>query len=124
MAIDIVMTNSKTNELKSIKVGFSWVLFLFSGIFGIPLFLRKLNVWGGIFAGLWIVNLVITSLATDTDVVMTVGILFQIIVLSLSIFIGIKGNEMTVKNYLEQDWEFKTPDSDEVKIAKGKWGLL
>lgn len=45
----VLMKNSKTNETKEVKVGFSWTLFFFSGFFGIPLFLRKLYRWGGVF---------------------------------------------------------------------------
>lgn len=41
----------------------------------------------------------------------------------LNIFIAIKGNELTAKNYLELGWEFTEPDSDMVRMAKGKWGL-
>jgi len=45
----ITLVNHRTDELKNIKVGFSWVLFLFSSMLDIPLFLRRLHVWGAIF---------------------------------------------------------------------------
>ena len=45
----ITLVNHRTDELKNIKVGFSWVLFLFSIMLDIPLFLRRLHVWGAIF---------------------------------------------------------------------------
>ena len=44
----VAMKNPKTGEVKEVKVGWSWTLFLFSCFFGLPLFLRKLNLWGGI----------------------------------------------------------------------------
>lgn len=119
----VSMKNPKTGEVKSIKVGFSWVLFLWSGVFGLPLFLRKLNVWGGIFLVLWIINLVVPSMM-DEQSALGLSIIFFVIFLGLQIFMGIKGNEMTAKNYLENGWEFTNNDAEEVKHAKMKWGIL
>ena len=47
----------------------------------------------------------------------------NLVFLGLQIWLGIRGNEMTAKNYLELGWNFTNPDSDEVKFAKGKWGI-
>ena len=52
----VAMTNPKTGEVREVKVGWSWILFLFSGFFGLPLFLRKLHVWGGIFLIIWLIG--------------------------------------------------------------------
>ena len=114
------MKNPKTGELKEVKVGWSWTLFLFSGFFGLPLFLRKLHIWGGIFLALWILNVAVTVVCNE-GAPAEYGML--LIFLGLEIFIGIKGNEYTAKNYLELGWEFTDPDSEVVKMAKGKWGL-
>jgi hypothetical protein len=43
--------------------------------------------------------------------------------MGLSIFLGVKGNEMIAKNYLKLGWEFADPESDTVKIAKEQWGI-
>ena len=118
----VSMKNPKTGEIKSIKVGFSWVLFLWSGVFGLPLFLRKLNVWGLVFLVLWIINLVVPSMV-DEQSALGLSIIFFVIFLGLQIFMGIKGNEMTAKNYLENGWEFTNSDAEEVKYAKMKWGI-
>jgi hypothetical protein len=116
----VALKNPKTGEFKEVKVGWSWILFLFSGFFGLPLFLRKLNVWGAIFLALWIVNLAITLVTPYADA----GLLIVAISFGLQIFMGIKGNEMTAKNYLESGWVFTEPDNEQVKIAKARWGLL
>ena len=50
-------------------------------------------------------------------------ILLNLVFLGLQIWLGIKGNEMTAKNYLELGWNFTNPDSDEGIFAKGKWGI-
>lgn len=114
--------NPKTNEIKEVKVGWSWILFLFSSIFGLPLFLRKLYVWGGLFLVFWVVNL-LGSLGLPEEQGLGLNIIMSLISLCLSIFLGVKGNEMTAKNYLETGWEIAEPDSANVRIAKAKWGI-
>jgi len=119
----IAMKNPKTGEIKEIKVGWSWTLFLFSGVFGIPLFLRKLHIWGGIFLALSIVNLMGPALMSSDDAALGLSIIFGIIFFGLKIFMGLKGNEMTAKNYLENNWVFVNPESDITKMAKMRWGI-
>jgi len=119
----VKMTNPKTGEVKEVKIGWSWTLFIFSSFLGIPLFLRKLNIWGGVILILWIANIIAQSAMQSEDEGLGVMILFNLIFCCLSIWLGIKGNEMTAKNYLELGWTFSNPDSDEVKFAKGKWGI-
>lgn len=119
----ISMTNPSTGETKEVKVGWSWILFLFSGFLGLPLFLRKLNIWGSLFLILWIVYIITPTIMQFEDDRLGLEILFNMIFLGLSIWLGIKGNEMTVKNYLELGWEFTYPQSQETKFAKGKWGI-
>lgn len=118
----IAMKNPKTGEIKEVKVGWSWTLFLFSGLFGLPLFLRKLNLWGAIFFALWVVNLIVPSIVSGEERDIIEGFLF-IIFIGLQIFIGVKGNELTAKNYLEKDWIFVDLESEFTKIAKMKWGI-
>ena len=120
--MNITMKNPKTGEIKQIKVGVSWILFLFSGLFGLPLFLRKLHVWGGIFLALWVVNLVAPAAFPNDQGIGIVIILFFVF-LGLQIFVGIKGNEMTAKNYLENGWLFLEPDAEPTIMAKRKWGI-
>src|SRR5271166_2304224 len=52
----VILRNKSSGETKTIKVGFSWILFLFAACLGIPLFLRRLHVWGAVFLALWIVD--------------------------------------------------------------------
>ena len=119
----VAMTNPKTGEVREIKVGWSWILFLFSSFFGLPLFLRKLHVWSGIFLVLWSLYIIFPSMMQNEEEALSLMILLNLVFLGLQIWLGIKGNEMTAKNYLELGWNFTNPDSDEVKFAKGKWGI-
>lgn len=118
----IPMKNPKTGEIKEVKLGWSWTLFLFSSLFGLPLFLRRLYIWGGIFLALWVVNLIAPRLMGPEEAMFFVSFLFFVF-MGLQIFLGVKGNEMTAKNYLEHDWAFVEPDSEITKLAKMRWGI-
>lgn len=119
----VQMKNPTTGEVKDIKVGWSWILFLFSGFLGIPLFLRKLYIWGGVFLVLWAINFIGSSLMPSQEEMLAFEVILLCIILGLQVWIGIKGNEMTAKNYLEQGWIFVEEEGGNVKFAKGKWGI-
>ena len=55
--------------------------------------------------------------------VLGMTIIINLLIFGLAIWMGIKGNEMTAKNYLEHGWTFDEEESDSVKFAKGKWGI-
>jgi hypothetical protein len=112
--------NPKTGEMREVKVGWSWTLFLFSGFLGIPLFLRKLNTWGFVFMALWAVNFFSGMAGSEAA---ALSLLVGLIFLGLQIWMGVKGNEMTAKNYLELGWDFAEKQSETVKFARGKWGI-
>ena len=119
----VAFKNSKTGELKEVKVGWSWTLFLFSGFLGLPLFLRRLYILGFVLLTLWVVNLLGPYIVGE-DGVIVIGVPMFFIFIGLQIWLGIKGNEMTAKNYLEQGWLFADPQSDTAKFAQRKWGIL
>jgi hypothetical protein len=119
----IAMKNPRTGEVKEVKVGWSWILFLFSGFFGLPLFLRKLSVWGGVFLALSLANVVLSIAGDNNEAAAGMTVLLMLLGLGLSIFMGVKGNEMTAKNYLEQGWSFSDAEAEQTRIAKIKWGI-
>ena len=123
MRIDLAFKNPRTGELRKVKVGWSWTLFLFSGVFGIPLFLRKLNIWGFVFLALWIVNFMTNYMDFPRDERAFSAFVLCVIFLCLQIWMGIKGNEMTAKNYLDLGWELLDPSSELVRYAKAKWKI-
>jgi hypothetical protein len=118
----ITLRNKTTAEIKEINVGFSWILFLFASVLGLPLFFRRLYVWGGVFLALWIVYAVVPAMLPLEDG-QTIVLFLNLVFLGLQIWLGMKGNEMTAKNLLENGWEFTDPNSDPVNYAKLKWGL-
>lgn len=120
MSVSVNLKNDKTGEIKQVKVGWSWILFLFSGFLGIPLFLRKLYPLASLFVALWVCNFALATFVPDDAI--GLGIL-QFIFLGLAIWLGIKGNEMTGKNYLENGYSWQDPESDEVIEAKRRWSI-
>ena len=121
--MNVAFKNPKTGEVKEVKCGFSWILLLFSSIFWLPLFMRRLYIWGAIFAAIVIGNIIALSAARDQDAAVGANLLFGLISIGLSIYLAIKGNEMTAKNYLENGWAFVEPDSEITKIVKQRWGI-
>ena len=79
-------------------------------------------MWGSIMLALWVIVNVGTSIMPASAAELT-GSFVGLAVLGLLILFGMKGNEMTAKNYLENDWEFAEPDSELVSMAKQTWGL-
>ncbi len=110
MKLMIPFKNPKTGEVKFVKCGFSWTLLAFS-CFGVPLFLRKLNLWGCIFLLFWVICSILPNI--------TVLFFFMI----LQIWIAFKGNQMTARNYLEQGWILAEPSSELTKAALKQWGF-
>ena len=119
----VAMKNPRTGEIKLIKVGFSWVLLFFSGLLGIPLFLRRLHAWGAVMLALWVVNFFLPYVIPHPGDALFASTAVLLIALGLSIWLGVKGNEMTAKNYLEAGWQFADPTADNARLAKAKWGI-
>lgn len=118
----VAMKNPNTGEVKKVKIGWSWTLFLFSGFFGLLLFLRRLHVWGAIYIALWVIHLAtLTFIPGEARAIIVLP--NYIVMFGLQCFVAIKGNEMTVKNYLKNGWTLVEPDSKLTKMAKMRWGV-
>lgn len=113
-SIRVSLKDGKTGTMREVKVGWSWTLFLFSGLFGLPLFLRRFPACGFVFLALWAVGL-LGPLAGGN--VSAIAVLLLSLFVLLHVFLGIKGNEMILRNYLEQGWRFAEPDSDAAQLA-------
>jgi hypothetical protein len=122
MAITVALKNPNSGEIKLIKVGWSWTLFFFSPFFGIPVFRRGLIAWGYVFLTLSVLAGIGNLVGNDSGGI-AILLLVNIVDLVLMIFMGIKGNEMTAKNYLARGWRFLEPNSDTTRFAKMNWQL-
>jgi hypothetical protein len=126
-----VLTKTHTGESKAVKVGWSWTCFLFSGVFGIPLFLQGLTRWGVAMVGLWLVGV----LGNQFPALL---LIFFPLTFAAPVFFGLKANELAVKHYLQEGWVFTDPESDAARsltaettnpstlgwVAMGAAGLL
>lgn len=80
-------------------------------------------MWGGVLLFLWAFNLVGPSLIEKEDEAIVLKVVMTLFFMGFSIWLAIKGNEMTAKNYLEQGWMFVEPESEITKLAKMRWGI-
>jgi hypothetical protein len=122
----VKLRNERTGEIKDVKVGWSWTLFLFSWFLGLPLFLRKLPIWGATMFALCILFWVLSAFTSDTDSLSQIDILYYIvdaILFGLTIFFGIKDNALTGKNLLENGWKFVAEEDQATHFARLKWSL-
>lgn len=107
----VTFQDPQIGELRRVKIGWCWPCFFLSGVWGIPLFLRKLYIWGSVM-----VVIDILSLISPLPITMVLGM----ISLGLSIFLGMKGNEITAKTYLKLGWKVK---EGYIREAEEKWGI-
>ena len=85
--------------------------------------MRKLNFWGGIFLAFWLLNSFLQISMRRTSNADGIAVLLFLVILGLTIWIAIKGNEMTAKNYLKLGWKFAEPNSEATRFGKLKWGI-
>lgn len=107
----VLLRHQITGEIKRIKIGFNWVLFLFSWLYGIPLFIR----------GLWAHGLAVFALCV-LIVIAGKGAapLLGLVAIGTTIFYGIKGNELTAKRLLSDGWVF-AEEGAPTEFARAKW---
>lgn len=91
----------------------------FTNFFGVPYFVRRLPKWGLLFLATSIVgNIFQVALGTQP-----ILLLLSAGYIAIAIGMGIKGNEITAKAYLEKGWIFANPDSNSVSYARSKWHI-
>lgn len=117
-----------TGEVKFVKVGWSWTLFLFANFLGIPLFLRGLNILGVLLIILDIISWGIKfsgSMISDEYIVIaaSASMIVSLFMLAVAIWLGMKGNEITAKHYLNKGWVFGNSDEISTKFARMTWKL-
>lgn len=121
MTVKVVMKNPKTGELKAIKVGWNWLFFLLSCFLGIPLFLNRLYLLGGLMIAVNVMSSIFAGTATPANPIgQFIGLGVQ---LAFLIYLGLKGNELIAKNLLNKGWVFAKPESLEAQVAMSNWQI-
>jgi hypothetical protein len=119
MAVKIPFRNPQTDEIRTVKVGWSWTLFFFSNLFGLPLFLRRLPKWGLLFLGIAILGNILQVMLAPNSLLFSLSGTY----IGLAIWMGLKGNEITAKAYLDKGWVFAKPESNAAEFARSKWNI-
>ena len=108
---------------KRVATGFAWDLFLFAGVFGLPLFWRRLHAWGAVILALWCLDLIIGRVPVSTaNARLAEAILFGAF-LALQLLLGIIGNRLTAKAYLTRGWIIEQPGDLGVRRVIERWKL-
>ena len=98
----VTFTNPQTGQQKSVKQGFSWVLFLLTEFYGIPLFIRGLHLHGAIVA-------LIGAVALFSPGFSVLVPLAGLGLIGSMVFYGIKGNELTMAHLERKGWVRSMP---------------
>ena len=109
---------------RRVATGFAWDLFLFAGIFGAPLFWRRLSSWGAGILMLWLLVVVVGSVRVSAQATDTAQLVLFGIFLVLQIWLGFFGNRLTAKTLLHHGWTIEQPNESGTKrvIEKGRLG--
>jgi hypothetical protein len=107
---------------KRVKAGFAWDLFLFAGVFGVPLFLRGLPNWGAAVLGLWLLDLGLGRLGRGPlHLAAELGLFASF--LGLQLWLGFAGNALTARACRARGWAPESPRDPAVRQALARWGM-
>jgi hypothetical protein len=117
------LTQKQSGKEKRINTGFAWDLFLFAGVFGIPLFWRRLPQWGAVVLALWCVDLLIGQLPFgEASTRFAEAALFTVF-LVLQLWLGLAGNRLTAQAYLRHGWSIDPSGDARIKRVVERWKL-
>jgi hypothetical protein len=121
-AASVLFKAPSGTRAKRVKLGFAWDLFLFSCVFGLPLFLRGLPNWGAAVLALWLADLGLARLGQGPWHLAAQIALFAAF-LGLEVFLGLKGNALTARAYSARGWRPDERHDAGVRRALERWGL-
>ena len=110
-----------TGDVKVLDTGWSWSIFLGASFLGLPLFMRGLAFWGVVMLVAWTARLAIPHLgvsAADQD---TLEWIHTIAVSGLALFLGFKGNALSVNHYVACGYEEDGVESLDDRVAGQLW---
>ena len=108
MAKEVTLVNKYTGDIKTINTGWSWSIFLFSPLFGIPLIARELYMSAGTMIILWFINMSMMMIIHSFGIVPFILTILKItlpITLGIQLFLAIKGNQMSINEHMQNGWE-------------------
>ena len=108
---------------KNVATGFAWDLFLFTGLFGAPLFWRRLPQWGAAVLVLWLLVIVAGSVRASTEATNVAELVLFALFLVLQVGLGFFGNRLMAKTLLSHGWVIDQPNDPGTKRVIQRWGL-
>jgi hypothetical protein len=108
---------------RRVATGFAWDLFLFAGVFGLPLFLRRLPSWGAAVLVLWLFVLIISIVRVGAEATEIAQLALFAAFLLLQIGLGFYGNRLTARTLLHHGWALDQPSDRGTKLVIEKWRL-
>jgi hypothetical protein len=112
-----------TGKERRVGTGFAWDLFLFAGVFGLPLFWRRLSSWGAAVLVLWLFVLLVSIVRVSAPVTQTAQLILFAAFLVLQIGLGFYGNRLTALTLLHHGWTIDRPNDRGNKLVIEKWRL-
>ncbi len=123
VAMQLRLTQKQSGKEKRIATGFAWDLFLFAGVFGVPLFWRRLPQWGAVILALWCVDLLIGQLPLGEAATRFAEAALFAVFLVLQLWLGLAGNRLTAQAYLRHGWSLAAPGDPATKRTIERWKL-
>jgi hypothetical protein len=109
---------------RRVATGFAWELFLFAGVFGLPLFSRRLSSWGAGVLVLWLFVLIVSIVRVSAPVTQTAQLILFAAFLVLQVGLGFCGNRLTARTLLHHGWTIDRPNDRGNKLVVEKWKLV
>ena len=100
----ISLRHPRTGEIRVLQDGWSWGCLLGSGILGLPLFRRGLQIWGAAMVAFNVVLLIVWMVPTQRAA--TLYGWMSVAGFALSLFFGMRANRMAIDRLLAQGWEY------------------
>jgi len=119
----IRLKQKQSGKEKRIATGFAWDLFLCAGLFGLPLFWRRLHSWGAVILALWCVDLVIGRLPIGEAAAHSAEAGLFAVFLALQLFLGFRGNRLTARVFLAHGWTIDQTSDLGTKRVIERWKL-
>ncbi len=112
-----------SGKTRRVATGFAWDLFLFAGVFGLPLFWRRLPSWGATVLMLWLLVLLVGIVRVGAAATETAQLVLFAVFLLLQIWLGFFGNRLTARTLLHHGWTIDQPNDRGTKLVIEKWKL-
>jgi hypothetical protein len=123
LPLSIRLKHKPTGKERSIGTGFAWDLFLFAGVFGVPLFWRRLPQWGAIMLVLWLLVVIDGAVRANAGTTQAVQLVLFLAFLAVQLWLGLYGNRLTVRNLLAHGWNIDQANDAGTKRVVARWGL-